>query len=110
MIKRWAAGAYLLLYLVTVGLVPIADARAEAAAASAPAVHVEAPGDTPCTPVHDHLACLLCRSVRTASPLHPLHFVPQAARLLQRPAPGVPSARPTETPPAPLGSRAPPLS
>jgi hypothetical protein len=47
--------------------VPIADALLEGASAAMP-LHVEAAGETPCAPGHDHLFCQLCRTLTLVAP------------------------------------------
>jgi hypothetical protein len=58
------AGGALFLWCALVAVIPAADAYAERASAGARS-HVEATGGSPtCPPVHNELACQLCRLLR----------------------------------------------
>lgn len=50
----------LVLHLLMAGVAPSLDGTLEAAVHDRQ-VHVEAPGDGPCAPLHDHVTCQLCR-------------------------------------------------
>lgn len=50
----------LVFHLVMAAVAPSLDGTLEAAIQDRQ-VHVEAPGDDPCAPLHDHLTCQLCR-------------------------------------------------
>lgn len=52
-----------LLQLFVVGIVPVLDARVEAAGAASYA-HVEESGSNACAPTHDPFNCQLCRVLR----------------------------------------------
>jgi hypothetical protein len=63
-VKRVMAGGALLIWCALTALIPAADAAAERASAGSRA-HVEAlGGGAKCVPVHDQLACQLCRLLR----------------------------------------------
>lgn len=65
-LRRAVAGSALLVWSALAGVLPAADAAAERASEGARA-HVEAVGGSAtCTPVHDQLACQLCRVLRLA--------------------------------------------
>jgi hypothetical protein len=59
-LRRQFATALTLLYLVLVGVVPLAHARAEAPAPSG-AAHMVAWGEDHCPPVHDEAHCPACK-------------------------------------------------
>lgn len=64
--KRSAATAMLLLHLLVLAVVPLAHAAPEAAPAQQ-AVHITAPQDVCCAPVHNDLTCDICRTLRASS-------------------------------------------
>jgi hypothetical protein len=88
---------------------PTIEARAEARAAGATA-HVEALGGSKCPPIHSHLDCQICRTLRTGftpalAPALPISRGSAIAR------DGTSADVVTETTwCGPLGSRAPPRS
>lgn len=61
MFRGWCGGL-LGLHLLGAALVPLADARLEAAV-QATVVHVEDPHDGACAPAHDHEHCVLCQQL-----------------------------------------------
>lgn len=63
---RCAAAASLLLHVLVLGLLPLADARLEAAELEQ-TVHIEADRDAGCAPGHDSLSCEFCRTLRAPS-------------------------------------------
>ncbi|HEX2187474.1 MAG TPA: hypothetical protein VHG51_01190 [Longimicrobiaceae bacterium] len=66
--RRKLAAALTLIYLVLVGVVPLAHARAEAADTPG-AAHLVAFGEDACPPVHDDAHCAACKVVdRLAMP------------------------------------------
>jgi hypothetical protein len=63
-VKRLMASGALLIWCALAAVIPAADAAAERASAGV-RTHIEATGgDASCKPVHDHLACQLCRLLR----------------------------------------------
>jgi hypothetical protein len=63
-VKRAMAGGALLAWCALAGVIPAADALAERASSGSRA-HIEAlGGSASCTPVHDQLACQMCRLLR----------------------------------------------
>jgi hypothetical protein len=65
---------------------PVAEARAEAAGATAVA-HVEAPdGSGKCPPAHDHLSCTICRALRLMARAEPAVHVEIVAGGVTTPA------------------------
>lgn len=63
-VKRFIASSALLIWCALAAVIPAADALAERASQGSRS-HVEAVGGSAsCTPVHDHLACQLCRLLR----------------------------------------------
>jgi hypothetical protein len=63
-VKRVIASGALLIWCALAAVIPAADALADRASQGSRS-HVEAVGGTAaCTPVHDHLACQLCRLLR----------------------------------------------
>jgi hypothetical protein len=63
-VKRMMASSALLIWCALAAVIPAADAAAERASAGSRA-HVEAlGGGAKCVPVHDQLACQLCRLLR----------------------------------------------
>ena len=64
--KRGIASCALLVWCALAAVIPAADAAAERASVGSRA-HIEATGGSAtCVPVHDHLACQLCRLLRLA--------------------------------------------
>ena len=63
-VKRFIAGSALLIWCALAAIIPAADAAAERASAGSRA-HIEAlGGGAKCPPVHDQVACQLCRLLR----------------------------------------------
>lgn len=62
--RRTGSALAFLLQLFVVGLVPVLDARQEAAGLASYA-HVEEPGNNGCVPTHDPFNCQLCRVLTT---------------------------------------------
>jgi hypothetical protein len=102
------AGWWVVAYVAGLLLVPVADSRLEARSADQ-STHVESQNAPDCPPAHDHSACQLCRSVRTAAvpaeeradprtTILPIPFVPAGGR-----------AAPALLGSGSLGPRAPPL-
>lgn len=62
LLKRIIGLAYLALAFTLLGVLPAAEAHADAA--SAVAAHAEAPGDAGCPTAHNHWDCNICRALR----------------------------------------------
>jgi hypothetical protein len=87
---------------------PTIEARAEARSAGA-AAHVEERGTSTCPPIHSHLECQVCRTLRSAAAPAPGVALPSATTgVICGTAPSV-SVVPRTTAGGPLGSRAPPV-
>jgi hypothetical protein len=108
-VKRFIASSALLIWCALAAVIPAADAFAERASQGSRS-HIEAVGGSAsCTPVHDHLACQLCRLLRLptkagdAASLYSLRDVAQMARP-EEPVVAVSRAResghPTRAPPS----------
>ena len=88
---------------------PTIEARAEARAVGATA-HVENVGENRCPPIHSHLECQICRTLRTSAPPAPGVALPHGR---QRTTPGVSGIADAYVRPAgagAIGSRAPPVA
>jgi hypothetical protein len=64
--RRIVAAVALALSATVPVLLPVADAYAERATAD-PYAHVESTGSETCVPVHDEMACQLCRGLRLSA-------------------------------------------
>jgi hypothetical protein len=87
---------------------PTIEARAEARSAGA-AAHVEEPGASKCPPIHSHLDCQVCRTLRSGATPSPSVALPSANTGVVRGTAPSPSTAPHATTAGPLGSRAPPV-
>ena len=86
-LARVASLLLLLLHVAVAGLLPLADARAEATSVRATATaHVEAPDWNRCPAVHDDLACQLCPLLRLAGQAGARVALPPVARAVAAPA------------------------
>ena len=84
-LTRVSAALVLLLHVFVVGLLPVADARAEAAGSTATAAaHVEAPESGRCPSPHDE-ACQLCPLLRIAGQASAPVSLPLVARSVALP-------------------------
>ena len=85
--SRLASIVLLLLHVAVAGLLPLADARAEATSALATATaHVEAQDGNRCPAVHDELTCQLCPLLRLAGQASARVALPPVARAVGGPA------------------------
>ena len=85
-LARVAASVLLLLHVIVAGVLPIADARAEATGTVvSAAAHVESPDNGSCPQVHDD-ACQLCSLVRLAGQASARVALPPIARAVHVPA------------------------
>lgn len=85
-VARIAASVLLLLHVLVAGLLPVAEARAEATGTVVSAsAHVEAPDAGSCPPVHDD-ACQLCQLVRLPGQASARVALPPIARAVHVPA------------------------
>lgn len=99
----------LVLHLLLAAVVPSLDGTIEAAVHDRQ-VHVEAPGDGPCAPLHDHLTCQLCRiAERGALVSAPVAVVLETAPVGALPILAEHSAAPVAADRASLQPRAPPI-
>jgi hypothetical protein len=107
--KRFAAAASLLLHVFVLVLMPLVDARLEAAALGQVA-HVEAEKDGGCAAPHNDLTCRVCRTLDSVSEpsQEPVKLI---VRLATQPAlPHQVTTQVTRAPcPTSLASRAPPV-
>jgi hypothetical protein len=84
---RIAASVLLLLHGLLVGLLPLADARAEATGTVVSAsAHVEGPDRGSCPRIHDEATCQLCPLLRLAGQASGRVALPTAARVVPAPA------------------------
>lgn len=109
-LARLAASVLLLLHGIVAGLLPIADARAEATeTVISTAAHVEAPDSGSCPQVHDD-ACQLCSLVRLAGQASMRVAPPPIARAVPAPAVAREAHAVIGESPAPDQARAPPVA
>jgi hypothetical protein len=106
-ISRIIGAAYLVLAFALSSVLPIAEARAEAASVAVVA-HVEAPNDRGCPPIHDHWSCNICRALRLFARSEPAATVDLADAGHVASPPDCDAARGVLTPRSPSRSRAPP--
>ena len=100
----------LALHLLLAAVVPSLDGSIEAAVHDRQ-VHVEAPGDGPCAPLHDHLTCQLCRiAERGALASAPVAVVLETAPAGTFPILAEQSAAPVVADRSSLQPRAPPIA
>jgi hypothetical protein len=93
------------------GLLPLADARAEATSALATATaHVEAPDGNRCPAVHDELTCQLCPLLRLAGQAGLRVALPPVARAVAAPALARVAHAPRDGIASPDRARAPPAA
>lgn len=64
LLRKTGSALAFVLQLFVVGLVPVLDARQEAAGLASYS-HVEEPGNSGCVPTHDPFNCQLCRVLTT---------------------------------------------
>ena len=84
---RVAASVLLLLHVILAGLLPLADARAEATGTVVSAsAHVEGPDRGSCPQVHDEATCQLCPLLRLAGQASDRVALPTVARAVPAPA------------------------
>jgi hypothetical protein len=106
-VRRRRSVVVLLLQVLLWMAGPTIEARAEARAVGATA-HVEALGGSKCPPIHSHLDCQICRTLRTGFTVAVAPALPTSsgnAIAWDRTSADV---VPETTPRGPLGSRAPP--
>lgn len=99
----------LLLHFLVVAAAPVVDGGARLPAAAG--VHIEAPSDSPCYPVHDDLHCQICHALGhtlLAAPRVAPAFASLSAVALAVPV--VVHGHPHGAPTPSLGPRAPPLA
>jgi hypothetical protein len=110
-LSRLAALLLLVLHAAMAGVLPVADARAEArSAAGSAAAHVEAPDAVRCPAVHDEQACQLCPMLRLAGPAAGRVALPAVARTVVAPAVARTRQAALHGRAAPAGARAPPVA
>jgi hypothetical protein len=100
----------LLLHFLVVAAAPVVDGATRIPAGGA-GVHIEAPSESPCYPVHDDLHCQICHALGhnlLASPRVVPAFAPVAAVALAAPVAVRSHISGARTPS--LGPRAPPLA
>jgi len=108
--RKTTAVLSLVVHLLVAGVVPSLDGTLEALADDRQ-VHVEAPGDGPCAPLHDHATCQLCRIVdRGVLAAAPAVAVLNAAPAMPLPVLVEHPAPPIAAIPSPLRPRAPPIA
>jgi hypothetical protein len=84
--RRITGGLYLAVAIALSCVMPIAEARADAAVATAVA-HIESPdGSGKCPPAHDHLTCTVCRALRLLARAEPAAHVEIVAGSVASPA------------------------
>jgi hypothetical protein len=90
-LRRIVFSAYLVIGAALAVVMPIAEARAEAASVAAGS-HVEEPGDRACPAAHDHVSCNVCRTLRLSTVReHSATLAVQGNRGCERPSDLVPS-------------------
>lgn len=108
-VARIAASVLLLLHVLVAGLLPIADARAEASGTVvSAAAHVEAPDSGSCPQVHDD-ACQLCPLLRLPGQASTRVAMPPIARAVAAPALARMAHAAIGESPGPDQARAPPV-
>lgn len=109
-LARLSASVLLLLHVIVAGLLPVADARAEATGTVISAsAHVEAPDSGSCPQVHDG-ACQLCHLVRLGGQASARVALPPIARAVVAPAVARMAHAVVGESPGPDQPRAPPLA
>ena len=88
---------------------PTIEARAEARAIGATA-HVEDVGSNRCPPIHSHLECQICRTLRTGAPTAPAVELPIGGLRAAIGLAGVTDAYVRPATRGAIGSRAPPAA
>ncbi len=108
--RRLTATIALLLHLLVSGALAFVHGDVQATPIGL-GVHIEAEGEAACPPVHDHLACQLCRALnRHPLPAAPIAFIAPIAATGDISAPAfVSPARPGSARLA-VDSRAPPIA
>ena len=109
-LARISASVLLLLHVIVAGLLPIADAQAEATGTVVSAsAHVEAPDSGSCPQVHDD-ACQLCQLVRLPGQASARVATPPIARAVAAPAVARVAHAAIGESPGPDQARAPPVA